>query len=782
MSFLTPAILAGLAAVAIPLWVHLTNRERSDVVSFPSLMFLEKIPYRAIRRQKVRHWLLLAARCLALALLVAAFARPVLDRTPLAAAGGTAAREVAVLVDRSYSMAHGDRWEQALTAARRFVGSLGPEDRASLVFFDQGARAAVRSSLDRARLRAALDTARVGSGVTRFAPALKLAGTIMETSDRGRREVVLISDFQERGWAGTEDFQLPSGVGLVPAPVGAEIGNNALVATVGFRRELVQGRERVTATARVQNRGADTLRSLPVTLELDGRETETLATTLAPGETGALTFGAFTLSEADTRGVVRIPEDALPTDDALHFVLSPGEAVSVLVLEEGRRPRQSLFLRRALEIGESPVFQVEVEAAAAFRPGDLAGRDVVVLNGAPFPRDPGGEALASFVESGGGLLVALGERSAFAGSAERVMPGDVAGPRDRDEGRGGTLSSLEYSHPVFELFRDPRSGDFSGSRFFRYRPLRPDPRLTARGSSAAGIGEEGEPAGRAEVGEGPEPSAGPSSDDPEVTVLARFDDGAPALVERRAGAGRVLVWTSTLDSFWNDLPLQPIFLPFVHRMGRYLAEYREPTPWLGVGQVLALGDAGDAPREEGTDVGTVASLLSWDEGDRIARTPSGAILTLPPGGEGGFLPLEEHGFYEIRRPGESGGALATLAVNPDLSESELEPLDPEELARAVTAPGAAPALAGGAEGTLGPADREQRQALWRYLLVTAFLLLAVETVASNRLSRAARSVVGPLGEGGSPRVGSGGSTRTPRPAAGTTRRGRAGRMRATGGR
>ena len=65
MAFLAPLFLAGLVALAVPIFVHLTHKERKDVVVFPSLMFLTKIPYQAVRRQRIRNWLLFALRCLA---------------------------------------------------------------------------------------------------------------------------------------------------------------------------------------------------------------------------------------------------------------------------------------------------------------------------------------------------------------------------------------------------------------------------------------------------------------------------------------------------------------------------------------------------------------------------------------------------------------------------------------------------------------------------------------------------------------------------------------------
>src|SRR3954463_5949675 len=110
MNFLSPLFLAGLGALAIPVIIHLINREKRVVVQFPSLMFLHKIPYRSIRRQKLRHLLLLALPCLALLLFVAAFARPWFERSRHSGAASSSAREVVVLLDRSYSMGYGDRW------------------------------------------------------------------------------------------------------------------------------------------------------------------------------------------------------------------------------------------------------------------------------------------------------------------------------------------------------------------------------------------------------------------------------------------------------------------------------------------------------------------------------------------------------------------------------------------------------------------------------------------------------------------------------------------------
>src|SRR5512136_1369131 len=98
MRFLAPALLVGLAAVVIPIIVHLVQRERRRTVAFPSLMFLRKIPYQSMRRRAIRNWPLLLLRVLAFTLIALAFARPLVPGAAPATAGG-GGREVVVLLD-----------------------------------------------------------------------------------------------------------------------------------------------------------------------------------------------------------------------------------------------------------------------------------------------------------------------------------------------------------------------------------------------------------------------------------------------------------------------------------------------------------------------------------------------------------------------------------------------------------------------------------------------------------------------------------------------------------
>jgi hypothetical protein len=685
MSFLAPAFLLGLAALAIPVFIHLIQRERKRVIEFPSLMFVRRIPYQSVRRRRIRHWLLLMMRAAAILMIVAAFARPFLRQAAAAAAIAGGSREIVIVLDQSASMGFGDHWQRARDAAHQAVRSLGADDRATLVLFGRNAEESMRATSDRVRLDAAIDAARVGSDATRYGPALKLAESILARSQARRREAIVISDFQKTGWSGAEDVHFPDGMTLTPVSVATSTGPtaNLAVPSVTFARASFSGQERITVTAGLANKGSEPVNGVPVTLEIDGHQIQTQNVNVGGSAATSVSFTPFTLAEPNVRGTIRAGSDPLPADNVFHFVLAPSKPVSLLVVESGSRDESTLYLSKALAIGSAPAFQVDVMPVDRVTPAHFDKRAVVILNDAAFPPAGAGGVLKRFVERGGGLLVVVGEHTAWPIGESELLPGRLGSQVDRASGRGGTIGFRDYSHPVFEVFKAPRSGDFSGARIFRYRSL--------------------------EMG-------------PTDRVLARFDDGAVAAAERKVGAGRVIVWTSTLDDSWSDLALKPVFLPLVHQLVKYLAQYEPPSSWFTVGQVLDLS----------------ARLKSRTE--RVVVTPSNRRITQAAGAPG-LLELNEQGVYEVRAAGVSGGRPEAIAVNLDPLESDLTPLDPRELVAAVTGqatPGAAPTALPSAPGQVSAVDEreaERRQAIWWYLLMAGVLILAAETVISNRLSR-----------------------------------------------
>jgi hypothetical protein len=690
-SLLAPLFLAGLVALAIPVIIHLTQKTKKEAIPFPSLMFLSRVPYKTTRRQQIRHWWLFLLRSAAIVILVVAFARPWLESDAIGGLGLESAREVVVMVDQSYSMAYGDRWERARVAARGVVEGLGPEDHGTLVLFSDRTQVVQDHAGDGVALRAAIDAASVSAGVTRYVLPLQVAEQILFESQLPIREAVLITDFQRVGWEGEDDIQLPQGAVLRRIDVTEGEPTNVAVTDVTLDRSYRSGRERVAVLARVVNQGQDSVSNAQITLSIDGEQTASQAISVGPNDSEVIRFPAFAMPQREVRGSVQIADDALPVDNSFRFVLSPGQSISVLVLEHANAGRdESLYLTRALGIGSEPPHTVNVRRVTAFQPSDLDGRSVVILNDAPFPRGTGGRRLREFVNDGGGLLVVLGARSrtgSWPEDASDLLPGAIGVPVDRLADRGGTLSVTDYDHPVFDVFSAPRSGDFSEARYFRYRRVQ---------------------------------------DDGRAAVLARFDDGNIALAELQVGNGKVLVWTSDLSNSWNDLPVQPVFLPTIHQIVRHLARYAPQQPWFTAGPVLDLSQY-LATGVSDIDVAELAAPM-----ELIVESPKGDREIRQVGNAPEYLPLDQQGFYKVRRP-EDSDPLGTIAVNLDITESDLTRLDPEQLVSAVTYQGTASSTVNLA-ATLTPSDKERRQGLWWYLLVAVLLIMVAESVISNRVS------------------------------------------------
>src|SRR5262249_1363425 len=178
------------------------------------------IPYQSVRRRRIRHWALLLLRAAAIALIVAAFARPFMRQGAVAMAAVGGAREIVILLDDSASMGYGDHWARAQDAARPVGRGMTANDPAPLVLFGKNAEENMRATADRSRLEAAINTAKVSSGATRYGPALKLAESILGRSPIKRREAVMISDFQRSGWSGSGEGRFGEGLTLSPG-VGA---------------------------------------------------------------------------------------------------------------------------------------------------------------------------------------------------------------------------------------------------------------------------------------------------------------------------------------------------------------------------------------------------------------------------------------------------------------------------------------------------------------------------------------------------------------------------------
>jgi uncharacterized membrane protein len=677
MSFLNPIFLLGLAAVVAPIIVHLVRRTNARKVEFASLMFVRRIPQRTIRRRRLHNLLLLLMRCLALLLLVLAFARPYFSGA--GAEAGKNNRATVVLLDNSFSMRYGNRFDQAKTRARALINDTNGE-KVALITFGQGYDIVSRFTTEAAKVQSFVDSAQPSLGGTDYVQALRGAESLLKESGTKEQRVVLISDFQAAGWNQAEaSARLSKDVKLMTFDVGESEAPNLAITDISAQPVLYQQKYSDKLAARVANFSDDDREAVRVEFQLNEHTVEKREIRIPARSSALVEFTGFNLSDGVNRGVILIDDaqDRLQVDNKFYFTLRRETQAKALVIEAAVRGRsESLYLQSALTTGENLPFTLTVKTAGAVNPGELGDYRVIILN------DPGdisgalADSLKKFVEAGGGIVIAAGrhtEAETFNQALGDLSPATL-GEAAEDRASPVSMSEIKTDHPIFEIFR--QSGRLAMARVYGYH------RSTPKEKSS---------------------------------VLARFEDGSPALVESSHGNGKVLLFTSTLDAAWNDLPLTPTYLPLVRQMARHLGE-REERAWHLLGQPFTAPAAkdGNLPAVDAPGGTRITERLQTASGDLIVNA-------------------REPGFYKLRYSDRSDFA----AVDLDGRESDLTKLDLNAFTAAVTGADNQTAQVASASSA-GPdkAELESRQRVWWSLLIASLALFVTEAILARRTKMA----------------------------------------------
>lgn len=682
---LVPGFLAALAALSIPIVLHLRHRDKDRPQRFPSLMFLQQLPIRTAERRRITDWPLLLLRAIALALLVMAFTRPVFSRSA-SVERSKRVRAVIVLLDRSLSMGHRDVWPAAVDSARRVIASLGATDRVALVLFDDEAEIVLGFTTDHRSAVAAIGKVRPVSRGTRFAAALRAARQLAVRAGDATPEVVIITDLQRSGVSGVAGLDLPKDLPFRAIAIRPHSATNTSIASVGIHRMAAPLRTMLSADARIVSREAAAPRTLRATLTLNGRTTATHDVTVPATGDARVVFDPVLLPAGRVRGTVSIDTDALAADDTFHFAFTADDALKVLlVAPDDALGDETLYFERALGVGRSPTMGIERVRAGKLDARALDRASLVVLWDSPPPGGAAGDALTAWVRRGGGLVVAVGRRYGAHAQATALLPATITGTADRLTDLGGSLGDVRLDHPLFATFRSTPSA-LGAARFLRY------PRM----------------------------EASPSSD-----VIARFDDGLAAVIEQREGLGRVVLVAAPLDARSGDFPLQPAYLPFLQRLVLYTSGRDATTLAMSTGQSWLLPGATTEP---------------------AVVTPSGTIVRPRRDSAGATVALREAGVYALYDGRVQGEPAALVAANAPSAESDLTPVEARELLLGVRQSASVEETS---RDVPTPSEVEGRQRLWRTLLVLVALLLLTETFVANRGWRGTASRLGPTqSEGG----------------------------------
>ena len=348
MQFLNPLFLLGSLAVLGPILLHLIWKEESKKTLFSSLMFVRRLPKKSFRRQTLRHRLLLLLRMIALILLALAFARPFFVSkiaTPLA---GQKDRSLVVLVDNSYSMQAGNRFDRAKQEALKVLESLSDRETVQFVLYSDATQILNNPQSDKSSLRSLIQGVRPGHRKTNHLAALKLAQQLLSTSQNERREIHWVTDFQQTGWSDSvEEVAVAEDVKIVVHDIANDDGNFSV--NQSQLSEAIDGESQLARiSARVNAYGLKAPRLAGVALELNGRRLQQKQVTLEGDGSKVIEFDSFTVPPGLSKGEIKLDaSDELPADNVYHFTLNSERKVKVLLFTE-RNSGDAFYVTKAL--------------------------------------------------------------------------------------------------------------------------------------------------------------------------------------------------------------------------------------------------------------------------------------------------------------------------------------------------------------------------------------------------------------------------------------------------
>jgi hypothetical protein len=568
-------MLFGIAAVSVPIIIHMLNKRKFQRVVWAAMKFLKVSIEQNQRRMRIEDLLLLLLRCLLLSLLALALARPAL-RTANANLFGQAKVMSVIILDNSYSMSATDgvesRFPKAVKAAEYVLDTM-PAGSATAVWLasDRVDSRIPEPTFDLNMARKVIREAELSDRASNLLPALRRAVAVLQRRASVRKEIYLFTDGQLLAWGAMGEIQkllndskeeIRSHLILI----GEQHTRNLAVSNLRLASGLTPLNQPLRFEVQVRNFGIEDARDVKVTLNVndDPPIDEAAIDNVPAGAAKSVSLFAKLRSEGYHTVTARVPDDRLPADDRRTIAVHVTREVRILLLDgdPGREPRDSetFFLRNALQPVPAAERQQHFVKVTTITPADVPtirfdDYDVVVLaNIADFAQNTA-VSLDQFVKRGGGLIIFPGGNVNASFYNEQLagqiglLPARFATPRGQadDQEHYLTLQTKDLDHPIVRIWKEASSGNLGSARFFRIMPLEPvawtPPPETARETNAPATEVAGEP-----------------------KVVIRYEDGTPAIMERIWGMGRVVMFSSTATTTWNDLPVRPYFIPLLYRV------------------------------------------------------------------------------------------------------------------------------------------------------------------------------------------------------------------------
>ena len=673
MSFLHPAFLWALTALAIPVLIHLFQLRRFKRIDFPNVRFLAEVTQQTRARKKVQHWLVLLARCLALAALVLAFAQPYWKGNNGAVAAGE--RAVSLYIDDSYSMdgqnGQGRLLDQARKGAQDAVMAYGATDRFQVVTGRFEGRQQVLLSRDEAVEAAAqVDV----SGYSRpISKVLARQREAMATSDARTKRALLFTDLQ-RSVMDVDQWTNDSTIPTVIVPLPSAGRDNLSIDSAWFASPVRRVGQSEELHVAISNRGEQELVNVPLRLSIDGKPRAVASFSVPGGASIDTTLRFLSETAGDHFGEISLTDQPVTFDDNLFIAFRAIDRLNVLQLSGGDattdRSVQAVFLGDSTHTFETrPYDRADLSM--------LAQQDLVVLNALKDVPSGLSQALLTFVENGGSLAVfppSSGDPSTYASFFAQFG----AAPPTRMDTNAVRVERIDLEQSFYrDIFQSmPRNVDLPTAR--------------ERWSIKPRAGSD---------------------------LLLRTQDGSAYLARTAVGRGAVYLCAAPLSERGGNLVRHALFATSLLRMAELARPMGTLYHTIGAGTSIPL----DGMEIIGEEPPHLRGPGGIDLIPEVRRTPGSTSLVLhdedlPPGP------------YALTVGADTVGL---LAMDLPRRESDLAAMSPAELKELLSERGLTSfsVLDGGAEDlSLRLTELDQGRKLWKWFILLALLFLAAETI------------------------------------------------------
>jgi hypothetical protein len=720
MQFMAPWMLAGAAAVSIPIALHFFYRARYKPLPWGPMRFLKEALEQTSRRLKFQEWLLLLLRCLALILLALALARPGLQDSTVTTRNE--AIDAVFVFDTSYSMGGNEgegktRLDRAKAAALSILDSLPAQS--SIQIYGCADRAyflgpVARFNIDQARqLIPTIETTSLAGDLL---PGLSAGFAAAKDGTSPAKEIYVFTDMQKSAFAQQqgaiksrcEEIRQQANLVFIRCANASRTLANVAVTDVSIKSDIPHTKTRVPFVVTLKNTGSQPVKGLMVGLELDGKAIEkdqVRVESIEPGTTYPVTVTG-NLDEPGQRVLtVEVKGDDLPGDNIHYTIILIRDKIRVLLVDGTPNPDNPTeagdhFLKTALNPGRVPDYYIESDSVSADEvgPQHLDNKDIVCLLNAPIrdanPLEGMSNAflvsLDEFVRNGGGLLIGCGDRmdaslynKKLGSGGSQLLPFDITTLRNTTEESAYSPApeSTEENSYLSEFRKPPYSDVLRLVTIQRMFDL-----------------NDATPTGR---------------------VLVRTTDGRPFLVSRVVGQGEVLMTTTSLDERWGKFPSEArAFVPFTRNTVRHLTALKVPGGTKTAGEPLVWHPPETTnnfelvkPPKPGEKIRLRSKLevVEAAGGNRRTVTANDALRA---------------GIYHIVSDGKADDSGPLFAVNPDLRESaDLSNASDQDVEGWL---GYAPAIIPAGAGTESAVSQLRVRSEWteRVLLVLLILLVA----------------------------------------------------------